>query len=599
MKKDLEYPLDTSLILRKRRRIRSELSSNPSLKSIRIAILGGSTTSTVREMIEIFMLYHGFKAVFFECEYGKYFEDVVVDDSSLREFSPDIAFVCTTRKNVDHFPLMFDDQDAVDKCLALEMNKYLKIWGKLTNDLGCLVIQNNFDLPTTRSLGNLDSSEIFGQTNFLMNLNLSFAEHSRQITSLIINDIFHLSARLGLDTWYDDDYWFSYKFAFTPAAAVHVGHAVVKLIRAASGLSSKCLVLDLDNTLWGGVVGDDGLMGLALGQGSARGESFQAFQSYCSELRNRGVLLAICSKNDIENAQEGFSHPDTILKLSSFTAFRANWGMKSENITQIAQEINIGLDSLVFIDDNPAERALVSSQCPEVKVPDVGQDVTNFSKFLDREGYFETVSIDSDDKKRVAAYSENTSRAVFESEFSNYGEFLDSLQMEAEVDVFQDPYLQRIHQLTNKTNQFNLTTLRCSYSDIVEMASSKRYLSLYGRLEDKFGDNGLVTAVAGTVVDGCLDLCLWLMSCRVLKRDMQLVMLDEIVGHSIALGIDKIRGSYIKTKKNNMVENHYKELGFTLVQQDKDQAGILTRTYWELGIDNYKPLNKFIKVAKK
>ena len=261
----LNYPFDTKAILRKRRSIRKELSLQKDLKDIRVALLGGSTTSDILNFVEIFLLNAGFMPTFFESEYGKYFEDVVVDDSELRAFKPDIVFIHTTHVNLINAPNLFSSDAEVESCLRAEMEYYEAIWSKLSEELNCLIIQNNFDLPFLRSLGNLDSTEIYGKTNFLNRLNLEFSSAARQNPKLIINDINYLSFQVGLNQWYDPDYWYSYKMAVTPLGCIYLGHAITKLICAAYGKTRKCLVLDLDNTMWGGVIGDDGLESITIG----------------------------------------------------------------------------------------------------------------------------------------------------------------------------------------------------------------------------------------------------------------------------------------------------------------------------------------------
>ena len=587
----LNYPFNTKTILRKRRSIRKELSLQKDLKDIKVAVLGGSTTSDILNFVEIFLLNAGFRPTFFESEYGKYFEDVVVDDSELRAFKPDIVFIHTTHVNLINVPNLFSSDTEVESCLRAEMEYYEAIWSKLSEELNCLIIQNNFDLPFLRSLGNLDSTEIYGKTNFLNRLNLEFSSAARQNPKLIINDINYLSFQVGLNQWYDPNYWFSYKMAVTPLGSIYLGHAIVKLICAAYGKTRKCLVLDLDNTMWGGVIGDDGLEGIKIGQETPQGEAFTAFQEYCRELNERGILLAVCSKNELDNAQGGFSHPDSVLKLDHFTSFQANWDPKPGNIENIAAEINIGLDSLVFVDDNPAERSLVSAQLPPVATPDVGNEVSHFAEFIEREGYFEVTSISRDDVKRAVSYADNQQRAKYKTKFADYNEFLESLEMKAEIGPFSATYLDRITQLTNKTNQFNLTTKRYTFAEMQAMAKSPEYITLYGRLEDRFGDNGLITVVTGKLNENQVHIDLWFMSCRVLKRDMELAMLDALVLKAIENGFKELIGYYYQTQKNGMVADHYSKLGFKLVSEAENQSS----SVWKLELKNYETRNKNIK----
>jgi len=338
---------------------------------------------------------------------------------------------------------------------------------------------------------------------------------------------------------------------------------VAALVKSLYGRSRKCLVLDLDNTLWGGVVGDDGVQNLILGRDHPVGEAFLEFQHYVCDLRRRGIILAICSKNDAENAKEGFSHPESILKLEDFSAFKANWKPKPENIRELAAELNIGLDSIVFVDDSPAERDLVARQLPAVATPDVGSDVSRFAAILESEHYFETHCLVQDDLNRSAYYRSNAKRNAYQASSGDYREFLASLEMNAEIAPFSPLYLERITQLINKTNQFNLTTKRYTTAEVEAVAQDPNCVTLYGRLSDKFGDNGLVSVLIGRAANDTIEVDLWLMSCRVFNREMELAMFDVLVEQCQARGIRRIVGIYIPSKKNNVVKDHYLKLGFS------------------------------------
>ena len=471
-----------------------------------------------------------------------------------------------------------------------ELFKFQTIWKSLKK-YNCPIIQNNFDLPVNRSLGNLDSYDIHGKTYFLNRLNLEFAKEAQVNSSLFINDINYLSASIGLKNWFDKNIWFTAKYAISFDAIPTLSNNIVNIISAIFGLTKKCLVLDLDNTCWGGIIGDDGLNGIRLGNESASGEAYMAFQNYAKELKHRGVLLAVCSKNEHDIAKEGFTHSDSVLAFEDFTSFKANWNPKHRNIESIASEINIGLDSLIFIDDNAVERNIVESQLPGVSVPDVGNDVLNFVEYIEQNGYFEIGRLSSDDINRNKFYSENQERSKELSAFENYQDFLSSLAMEAEVKPFSDVYIERITQLINKTNQFNLTTKRYTVTEIEVIANSDNFIPLYGKLVDKFGDNGLIAILIGKVTgDKCIIDTL-LMSCRVLKRDMEFAMLDLLVEECKKRNVSEILGTYIRTPKNNMVANLYAEFGFELLDGGTDEV-----TNWRLALKDYNKKDITIKI---
>ena len=400
-----------------------------------------------------------------------------------------------------------------------------------------------------------------------------------------------MSSYIGLKNWFDNSLWHQAKYALSMESIPELAFNISKIVTSIFGKSKKCLILDLDNTCWGGVIGDDGINGINIGTETPLSESYTFFQEYVKELNDRGITLAVCSKNDFKNAKEGFNHPDSILNFDDFTSFKANWNSKDQNILDISKEINIGIESLVFIDDNPVERDLVLSQIPSISVPNVGGDVIDFIRHIDRNGYFEPVSLSDDDKNRSQYYEDNKKRANEQATFKSYDDFLSSLGMTAEIKSFSTIYLDRITQLTNKTNQFNLTAKRYTAGEIENISTSDEYIKIYGKLADKYGDNGLIAVSIGKIKNRQCHIDLWLMSCRVIKRNMEYLMFDEFVKQSSEKGISEIVGYYNKTAKNNMVSNFYEKLGFTLSEVHNEN------TIWTLDISNYKNKNKFIELT--
>lgn len=590
MFKYLNYPLDTTTILRKKKQLKKYFLDEGEGKQIEknIAILGGSTTSEIKNILELFLLKNGIKPTFYESEYNKYYEDALFGTDKLKKFNPDIIYIHTTNINITQYPALSDSPEEVENLLAQEVEKFKLIWNTLQNH-ECAIIQNNFELPANRSLGNLDCYDIHGQTYFINRLNLEFAKSAREIKNLYINDINYLSSYIGLRNWFDKSLWYSAKYALSYEAIPELAHNLGNIINAIFGKSKKCLVLDLDNTLWGGVIGDDGLNGISIGTETAIAEAYTAFQSYVKTLKPRGITLAVCSKNDFQNAKEGFSHPDSILSFDDFTSFKANWEPKHLNIIEIAKEINIGIDSLVFIDDNPVERDIIISQVPGVTVPDVGDNIIDFIDHVDKSGFFEIISLSADDLNRNDYYEGNKKRLDEQASFKDYDEFLYSLDMTAEISTFSPVYLERITQLINKTNQFNLTTKRYTFGEVEKIADDDNYIKLYGKLSDKYGDNGLISIIIALVKGKACHIDLWLMSCRVLKRGMEFAMLDALVDACQNRGVTELFGYYYKTAKNSMVSDLYETFGFTLVEQNGDDS------VWKLSLEDYEHKNKFIK----
>lgn len=587
------YPYDSDLLLRKQKSIKRELLARKDVfyTPSRIAVLGGSTVDDIKNVLELFLLESGIKPTFYQSEYNKFYEDAVFGNAELDEFRPEIVIVFTSAVNIRNFPNIADSQTGVQKKLVAEYERFTTIWEALQNRYHAVIIQNNFDLPYESDIGSL--AVVRGRNRFVSALNEKLAIYADSHEEFYIHDLHGLSARIGLRKWHNPSQYASYKFAMDYDVMPDVSLGLAKIIRAMLGKARKCLVLDLDNTLWGGVIGDDGVENIKIGHETPAAEAYTAWQEYVLRLKERGVILAICSKNEEEIAKSGFSHPDSVLKLTDFIAFKANWLPKNENIAAIAKEINIGTDSLVFIDDNPVERQIVRDTMPEVAVPEVdGADVFSYIRAIEEAGYFETVAVSGDDLKRNESYQANKARQKLSESVASYDDFLKSLNMTAEIAEFQPVYFDRIAQLTGKTNQFNLTTRRYTRAEIESMANDPHYITLYGRLTDKFGDNGLISVVIGEKQENELHILLWLMSCRVLKRGLEENMLDVLTAKAIEAGCTKLIGYYYPTKKNKMVAGLYESFGFSMVGNDDDG------TVWELSLDSYEPQGKYMVIQK-
>ena len=581
-------------LLRKRKSLRRQLSATEGLQPIRIAVLGGSTSNEVVDLLEIFLLASGFLPTFYQSEYGRFYEDAVLDPTDLLAFAPDVVYIHTSYLNVLEMPPVHSSPADMQSYVDAELGRYKQIWQSIEQNLPAQIIQNNFELPPYAVLGNMDCVSSGGATRFFMELNAAFARAAEADPRLLLQDIHTLSARVGLNNWFDWDRYFSYKILVTSEASVAMARSLSSIVRAIYGKSYKVLVLDLDNTLWGGVIGDDGVDKIQIGRETPVAEAYTAFQEYCLSLQRRGILLAVCSKNDDDIAKQGFEHPDSVLKLDHFSCFKANWEPKHENILAIARELNLGVDSFVFVDDNPAERAIVEAQIPGIAVPNIGAEVSRFAAIIEEGRYFEALSISQEDLSRAALYQSNAARTSTEAKFANYGEYLDSLEMTAEIEPFKPLYLERIAQLTNKTNQFNLTTRRYTLAEMESISQDPNYIGIYGKLSDRFGDNGLISIVLGRREHDLLHLDLWLMSCRVLKRDMELAMLDSVANHARAMGIRALCGYYLPTKKNGMVADHYEKLGFEQFSADAETGS----SVWTLPLTDYAPRSQHIRILE-
>ncbi|HSC76850.1 MAG TPA: HAD-IIIC family phosphatase [Pseudomonadales bacterium] len=570
--------LDPATLLRKKKSLRRELLGKSTLLEKRIAILGGSTTDEVADMLELCLLERGIKPVFYQSAYNQYFSEALQPERALQQFKPELVYIHTSNVNIQKYPDISSNPQDVNTLLEQQLSHFNAAWNGIRQLLQCPIIQNNFDEPYNRPLGNLDGSDYRGRSRFISRLNEAFASASQEHNDLYIHDIHYLSAKTGINNWFNPRQWHLYKYAMDLEAIVQLAWNLSALIAGLYGLTKKCLVLDLDNTLWGGVIGDDGVEGIAVGNHSAEAEAYSQFQQYVLSLQQRGILLAVCSKNDEANARAGFSHPGSILRQEDFSAFMANWENKPDNLQKIATELNIGLDSLVFFDDNPAERDFVRQQLPEVAVLDVSDDVADFCNIIENSALFGATSLSDNDLKRSQQYSDNRVRESQKVAFENYDDFLRSLDMHAVIEPFKSRHFERITQLTNKTNQFNLTTHRCTIVHIQQMANSDDYITLSGQLTDKYGNNGLVSVVAGKIDGATLHIELWLMSCRVLKRGLETAMLQALCEKARQKNLASLTGYYRPTGKNNMVAGLYPELGFSLQSESPEE------TIWTLDL---------------
>lgn len=590
--RELEYPFDAPYIMSKKKKIKKLLlGRGGAFMDKRVAILGGSTTDGIRIALELFLLNHGIRPAFYESGYNQYYEDAMFPNAELEAFAPDVIYIHTTNRNVTTYPAVTDTGDEVEGLLRAQLRKFTDVWDRLAEAYRCPIIQNNFEMPLYRLLGNRDASDVHGAVNFLTRLNMGFYEYAQLHANFHICDINYISADYGLREWSEPFYWYMYKYALNVSAIPYLSFNVANIIKSIFGRNKKGIVLDLDNTLWGGVVGDDGVGGIALGPEEPEGRAYLEFQKYVRKHRQLGVVLCVNSKNDYGNAIAGMKHPDSVLTEDDFISIKANWEPKDRNLAETAEELGLLPESLVFVDDSPAERHLVTGQLPGVCAPELGE-AHGYIRALDRCGFFEVTSLSRDDARRNEMYRENKERRRLQSSFADYGEYLLSLGMRGEIRPFEPVCMARVTQLANKSNQFNLTTRRYSQAEIEDLAASKDHITLYGRLADRFGDNGVVSAVVGHVIGCSCHIELWVMSCRVLKRGMESAMMDALMRRCMERGIKEVRGYYLPTAKNGMVRDFYASQGFQKAAGDEDGG-----TEWAYGIgDGYQDRNRYIKV---
>ena len=563
-------------------------------KPVRLAVLGSSTLTHLLPAIRIAGLRRGIWIDTYENDYGQYWQELSDPGSALHEFRPTAVLLALDAHEVTAGVTAAMDRDAVEAAMTEITERIRASWRLARETLHCPVLHQAALPVHLPLLGNNEHRLAGSRAALLGRLNArvrSMAEEE-SVDILAIDD---RAATDGIRAWHDPGLWHRAKQEVSHSAAPMYGDLVGRWVAAKQGRSFKCLVLDLDNTIWGGVIGDDGMDGIELGQGSPLGEAYVAFQDYARELSRRGVILAVCSKNDEANAVEPFEkHPEMVLRRGDIASFVANWSDKAANFRAIAEELNIGLDSLVFIDDNPFERNLVRQELPMVAVPEVSDDPTGYPVALADAGYFEGLAITDEDRERTSQYHGNRARDALKASATDLPAYLRGLEMELIAKPFDRVGLQRIVQLINKSNQFNLTTCRYTDEDVIAVMADPDAFGLQLRLLDRFGDNGVIAIIIGRLQPN-KDLLIdtWLMSCRVLGRQVEPTTLNLIARQAATLGARRLVGEYIPTKKNGMVKDHYEKLGFTRMGADA-AAGI----HAVLDLAGYTPAETFIQVTK-
>ncbi len=587
----LDYPFDNAYILEKKKSIKRELLQNDKFIEKKIAVLSGSTIGEIKNILELFLLNYGIKPEFKVGGYNRYFEELMFDDGSLKDFAPDFIYIHTSNKNIENLPVPQDSEEAVKDKLTKEFEKFKTVCEKALS-FGAVVIVNNFEMPFYRMYGSKDAVAAQGVVNFTNKLNVMIADYIASKENIYLNDINYLSGLIGLDNWFSLENWYLYKYALAVDKIPDLAFGIAKIIKSALGKNKKSVVLDLDNTLWGGVIGDDGVEGIAIGNEQPAGMSYTEFQSYLKRLTGLGIMLNVCSKNEEKIAKQGFTdRKEAPLSVDDFICFKANWEPKHLNIAAIAKEINIGEDSLVFIDDNPAEREIVRKSLPTVTVPEVSCP-EDYIKAIDRAGYFEITSFTKDDAKRNEMYKQNAQRAAAESAFTDYNDYLLSLEMTGEIGPFSTAHCERITQLINKTNQFNFTTRRYAQSEVEEIIADRtNYISAYAKLIDKFGDNGITTCLIASVEGTNANIDLWVMSCRVFKRHLEYAVFDYLVAKCKEMGVKTITASYLPTAKNVIIKDFYEGIGFDVTLDSESEKRYILNIPEE-----YENKNKVIKM---
>ena len=555
---------------------------NTALPSVKVALLGDSATQLLATAIRGTGVLRGLNVDLFDAEYGQVERQLLDPASELYAFDAEyvVLFQSTHKLGERHSVLNTAEQEA----LADERLAFVEAACCDRRLAGKKVICFNYpeiDDAVFGSYADKVPSSFIWQVR---KLNYGLMTLAQRMPNLYVCDVAALQNKVGRDMMFAPNVYTSTEMVLSVDVVPIVASRVLDIICAVRGRIKKCLILDLDNTLWGGVVGDDGWEGIQLGHGLGIGKAYTEFQMWVKKLRQRGIIICVCSKNDEDKAREPFEkHPDMVLRLDDIAVFMANWETKVDNIMAIQKVLNIGFDSMVFVDDNPFERAMVRENIAGIKVPEMPEDPAEWLEYMYGLNLFETASYSGADAERTRQYQAEAQRVTLAKSFDSEADFLRSLDMRATVSGFTPFNTPRVAQLSQRSNQFNLRTVRYTEADVAAMAVDGQTVCMALTLEDRFGDNGLVAVVVMKLMDAeSLFVETWLMSCRVLKRGMEDFTLNAMVAVAKERGYKRIVGEYLPTTKNGMVADHYGKLGFAKV-------GEADTSRWVLEVDGYKP----------
>ena len=559
------------------------------LSPLKVALVGDTATQFLATALRATGCLHGFLFDLFEAEYNQVERQFLDPASELRAFDADfiILFQSTHKLAEHHSQQNAEGQERVaDERLAF-VEALCQDPAFAAKRVVCL----NYPEIEDTVFGSYANQVPASLTWQVRHLNSGLMQLARQYQNLFLCDLAALQNKFGRDWLFAPNIYMSTEMVLSLDALPYVAARVVDIIAAVRGQFHKCLILDLDNTLWGGVIGDDGIEGIQLGHGLGIGKAFSEFQQWVRKLRQRGIIICVASKNDEATAKEPFlHHPDMVLKLEDIAVFQANWETKVDNIRTIQRILNIGFDSMVFLDDNPFERAIVRENIPGITVPELPEDPALYLEYLYSLNLFETATYSGADKDRTQQYQVEAQRVQLAKTFDNEEAFLRSLEMRSTVSGFTQFNTPRVAQLTQRSNQFNLRTVRYTEADIAALAADSNVVDLSFTLEDRFGDNGLIAVVIMKLLDAdTLFIDTWLMSCRVLRRGVEHFVLNTLVNRAREAGCRRIIGEYLPTPKNKMVEQHYPDLGFSPL------PGSATAQYC-LEVDSYQEKECFIKL---
>ena len=557
-------------------------------KNIKLGLLGDTATQFLAVALRGYGQPAEYDLEIFEADYNQIEQQVFNRESELYVFTPDIVIIFQSTQKM--LKLFYESESSADKLqfARTQLQKLENLTKAINiNAPGCKIICLNFPEIDDSVFGNYANKTAISFTYQLRKINYGYMNISQKITNLFICDFSQLQNQYGRQTTFDSRLYIDADMVLSLDFLPVLAKSLLDIIQSLSGVFKKCLILDLDNTLWGGIIGDDGIENIEIGH-LGQGKAFSELQQWVRQLKQRGILLAVCSKNDEAIAKEPFlKHPDMELSLDDISIFVANWDSKVDNILYIKKFLNIGYDSMAFLDDNAFERNLIRTHLPEIFVPELPVDPVEYLTYLRTLNLFETSSFIEGDQERTQQLQDEAERVIIQKTFTSEDDFLESLEMQCVIKNFDDFNIPRVAQLTQRSNQFNLRTMRYSEADLKRFVATESYTNLSFSLKDKYGEHGLISLVVLCSNRDSVFIDTWIMSCRVLRRGVEKLVLNTIVDMAKEKNISRIIGEYIPTPKNELVREHYRSLGFTNIGQNK----------WALDVEDYLNKEYFIKVT--
>lgn len=582
--------IDYTYMMKQKNSKRKQLLYSGGFTEKKIAVLCGSTFGIIKEFLEIFLLYYGIKPSFFIGEYNRFYEDSVFQNEDLRQFDPDIIFLHITNRNL----LWNYDFNSLDK----DKQRLKQLWEGLKEKYHCIVIQNNFEYFKYRMIGNMARINDDGNIKYIEEINQIVSEYCKTNINFYLNDINFLSSYVGLRNWSDEKIWNLYKYPMAMSEMPRYALNIANIIKSVYGKNKKTIITDLDNTLWGGEIGEIGVDHIQLGQESAQGEAFESIHRYLKYLQSHGIILNICSKNEYETGIEGIRSSRSILKEENFAVKKINWKSKVENIKEILEKLNLLVSSSVFIDDSLVECDSVKTLLPEVETLQM-ENVQRFLEEMDELSFFEITQETWEDQMRNQYYTDNQERDKEQKLYKDYNAYLKALNMVCYVDNICDRNRERVMQLLNKTNQFNFLTRRYTLEELMKLTETVGIDTYVLELKDKFGNNGIVSVAILYIEEKKVHIHDWIMSCRVFGRGLELAMLEQICETCLNINADSLYGYYRETGKNIKISIFYQKLGFEQVCEERQDKSTEVWVCRDINGLRKRCRNHNIKIRKK